>query len=40
MVDTVTPAWKERKITQIFHLENEGREKVQIYQKSFLQLLV
>ena len=36
MVDTVTPAWprkktlgrKERKVTQIFHLEKEGCEKV------------
>ena len=44
MVDTVNPAGsrrktfgrKERKSTQIFHVEKKGREKVQICQKTFL----
>ena len=47
IVDTVTPARlrkktlgrKERKITQIFHLEKEGCEKVQVCQKMFFATL-
>ena len=47
MVDTVTHSqlrrktlrWKEKKVTQIFHLEKEGREKVQVCQKTFLATL-
>ena len=42
MVGTVTPAWPRKKIlggkegqfTRIFHLEKEGREKVQVCQKN------
>ena len=47
MVNTVTPAWprkkilgrKERKVTRIFHLEKERREKVQVCEKTFLSTL-